>query len=108
MIEKLSILLLASLVVSVSIIAIHKTFQKEMIFYPVREWITMKICSCMDCKCSEWVQKPLWTCPYCMASFWGIILSLVLGISLIMIPFIILTVCGFLCIFGRILNWKKM
>ena len=108
MIEKLIILILSSFVVSVSIIAIHKCFSEGMIFYPVRKWITYKICKCMDCKCAEWVQHPLWACPYCMSSVWGITLSLLIRVELVMIPFVILMACGWLVLFGRLLNWKAI
>lgn len=50
---------------SIIIIGIYECFQKEMIFYPIREYLSKYI--------NKTFQKPLWGCCKCASSFWGFI-----------------------------------
>lgn len=75
--------LLYAFVAAFSIIGIHASTWKDMI----NHWVN-------GLPVPYWVSFPLWDCPICMASFWGISFSVLFNIKLGLIPFFCLTIAG--------------
>lgn len=80
--------LLYAFVASFSIIGIHASTWEDMI----NHWVN-KI------KVPYWVSFPLWDCPICMASVWGISFAFLFNISPIQMPVFCLTIAGINTIF---------
>jgi len=85
-------MLLTVLMISLITIGIFVTTWENMIFYKPAKWLKSKL--------PEWLHKPLFSCPICMASFWTLFLVSIFDIrKLIYSPIIILLVAGLNTIF---------
>jgi hypothetical protein len=98
--------LLSLLPVSLGIWAIHILFQEDQLLEKAGDW--------MDEHWPEKINKPLWACPICMSSVWGLIGFFALdyffnvhhGIKLL-IPFI-LCLCGLNTIILNLTSKKRI
>jgi len=91
-----------SLSISLCIVAIHECTQDGMIFCRVRAYVATMLDRWFGDSRSEWLQMPLWGCLTCMASVWGIVFSLVMGVALVDMPVTVLIVCGINTFFSKI------
>jgi hypothetical protein len=90
--------MIEALKISLCIIGIYIATRDDMIFGRPRAWIQTKMDRILGFEKSEWLQKPLFECQYCMSSFWSVVLSPILGVRVIDIPITILMVCGLIYI----------
>lgn len=90
-------MLTQALVLSIQIIGIKICFSEGMIM----GWFMIGTANLLDkifgLKVSKYIQKPLWDCFVCMASFWVIILSWSFDIKMILL------VCGLNLIIDKII-----
>jgi hypothetical protein len=96
--------MMEALKISLCIIAIHECTQEGMIFYRVRAFVATIMDRLFGDRRSEWLQMPLWGCVICMASCWGVVFSMVLGVAWSDVPVTILMVCGINVLFSRVIN----
>ncbi len=95
--------LLHALVASLCIIGIHASTWNRMI----NEWVTRIHLSKNPCNpmfLPDWITYPLYDCPICMASMWGLWFSFLFHIEVIQIPVFCLTIAGINTIFV-VLKW---
>jgi len=66
---------------------VYKALDAGMILHRVNRWTVRK-------RWPDWITKPLFLCPVCMASFWGTAYFVAIGITWYWLPFWILAVAG--------------
>jgi hypothetical protein len=98
--------LLSLLPVSLGIWSIHILFQEDHLLEKAGDW--------MDNNWPEKVNKPLWACPICMSSVWGLIgffaLDFIFGVHhdiKLLIPFIF-CLCGLNTIILNLTSKKRI
>jgi hypothetical protein len=80
-------LVLIAITISLLTVGIYATTWKGMIFHKPAKYIKNRL--------PEWVCKPLFSCPVCMASVWSLVFFAVFGLpEWPFIPVVILMVAG--------------
>lgn len=76
---------------SFAILGVHQTTNEGMIFEKLATWCEYNL--------PEWLNKPLWACPYCMASihstYFFVPYAIITEQSFVWWPIYIFTLCGF-------------
>lgn len=100
-------LLLEILLIGLFCNGLYISAEEGMIFYEPAKWLKSK---------PDWLSKPIISCVYCMASFWGSLLHIplgfIFGVSAFMLPVVIVSAVfmnGFIRLVYEVLlnNWKK-
>lgn len=83
------------------ITGVHTAFQEGNVF----AWCRVRAANWLDrvagLKASRYIQKPFWDCLPCMASVWGMLLTLSFDVPLL------LAICGMLTIIDKILSYGE-
>lgn len=85
----------AALILSLKITAIYVLFEPGGIFGWFRIWVANWIDRHFKKVIGIYIQKPIWDCPFCMASFWTIVLTQSVNLGLM------LTVCGIMYLLDK-------
>ena len=97
-----------ALTISLIILGVYLSTRDDMIFGKLRAWLQTKMDKVFGVKVSDWLQKPLFECCYCMASVWTLVLSPYFSISWYDIPIMILVVCGINVVLGGVLKYLEL
>ncbi len=84
-----------AIILALQIDAVYVCFSESNIFHKVQVAGANFLDKAFGQETSKYIQKPLWLCPICMASFWTIILTIPWSeMTVIYIFKLILIVCG--------------
>jgi hypothetical protein len=86
--------MIAALKISLCITAVWICTRDGMLLGAVRARLATMLDKWLGAQRSEFVQKPLWNCPCCMASLWTCVFAPFFEVEWIHIPLNILMVCG--------------